>query len=84
MNLKSRTAYVSREQGAAELQVSPSTWNELVASGKLPKPRQIGSILRWRWQDSDATICKDDAVPLEPFFREQTNGTPKESKRRVA
>ena len=81
------TAYVSREQAAAELQVSPSTFDDLVAGGHLPKPRRIGGILRWRWQDIDAAICKDDVATLnqEPFFRGPTNhGTAKDRKRDAA
>ncbi len=80
------TAYVSREQGAAELQISPSTWDDLVASGHLPKPRRIGGILRWRWQDVDASICKDDTATLnqEPYFREPANGTAKNGRNHAA
>jgi excisionase family DNA binding protein len=78
------TAYVSREQAAAELQISPSTFDDLVASGHLPKPRLIGGIMRWRWQDVDAAICKDDADSPEPYFRESANGTAKERKRNAA
>ena len=42
------TAYVTREEGAAELRISPSTWDELVDSGQIPKRvpanSRIGSI----------------------------------------
>jgi hypothetical protein len=48
------TAYVTREEGAAELRISPSTWDELVETGQIPKPvrlGRLGTILRWRWAD---------------------------------
>jgi predicted DNA-binding transcriptional regulator AlpA len=48
------TAYVTREEGAAELRISPSTWDELVEAGQIPKPvrlGRLGTILRWRWAD---------------------------------
>jgi predicted DNA-binding transcriptional regulator AlpA len=83
------TAYVSREQGAAELQVSPSTWDEMVACGQLPKPirmGRMGAISRWRWADVDSALRKDDANPpsQEPFFRDRTNGTAKDGQRDAA
>ena len=37
------TAYVTREEGAAELRVSPSTWDEMVECGQLPKRNSPGS-----------------------------------------
>jgi predicted DNA-binding transcriptional regulator AlpA len=80
------TAYVSREHAAAELQVSPSTFDDLVAGGYLPKARRIGGILRWRWQDIDAAICKDDVAALnqEPYFKGSSNGTATDRKRNAA
>jgi predicted DNA-binding transcriptional regulator AlpA len=81
------TAYVSREQGAAELQVSPSTWDEMVACGQLPKAIPMGrmrTILRWRWADVDSLLCKDDASSPEPYFRGTANGTAKDGKRHAA
>ena len=33
------TAYVTREEGAAELRVSPSTWDEMVECGQIPPCR---------------------------------------------
>lgn len=36
------TAFVSRETGAAELQVSPSTWDAMEECGQLPKPYLLG------------------------------------------
>ena len=44
-------AYVSREVGAAELCVSPETWDRMVAAGELPKAdkRFLGTMPRWEW-----------------------------------
>jgi len=85
------TAYVSREQGAAELQVSPSTWDDMVECGQLPPPRRFGrmqTLLRWRWADVDRRLCKDDTGSHvgdeQPFFRERAGGTTKDIKRDAA
>ena len=70
------TAYVTREEGAAELRISPSTWDELVDSGQIPKPIRLGrmgTILRWRWADVDSRLRGDDADTLEPYFRGQSS-----------
>jgi predicted DNA-binding transcriptional regulator AlpA len=81
------TAYVTREEGAAELRISPSTWDEMIACGQLPKPIRIGrmgTILRWRWDDVDKRLRADDADTPEPYFRGLGNGTAKDRKRDVA
>jgi predicted DNA-binding transcriptional regulator AlpA len=83
------TAYVTREEGAAELRVSPSTWDEMVECSQLPKPLRLGrtgNILRWRWTDVDNRLSggeTGDDQP-EPFFRGLANGTKKERKRDTA
>lgn len=43
--------YVSREVGAAELCISPETWDAMVARGELPTPdHKIGGVMpRWKW-----------------------------------
>ena len=74
------TAYVSREQGAVELGVSPSTWDDMVECGQLPKPIRLGrtgSIMRWRWVDVDNHLRGDDGhhTDQEPYFRERGHGT---------
>ena len=78
------TAYVTREEGAAELRVSPSTWDEMVECGQLPRPIRLGrmgTILRWRWADVDRSLRGEDADPPEPYFRGSGNGTAKDGKR---
>lgn len=51
-------AYVGRETGAAELQISPDTWDKWVKEGVLPPP--CGTLPegtpRWRWEDVDRKI----------------------------
>ncbi len=47
--------FVSRQTGAAELEISPETWDRWVADGRLP-PAAVGfppSCPRWRWADVD-------------------------------
>ena len=84
------TAYVTRQQGAAELQVSPSTWDDMVASGQIPPPLRFGrlrNILRWRWADVDMALAgqgHDDERRQEPFFRGLAGGKTKDCKREIA
>jgi predicted DNA-binding transcriptional regulator AlpA len=77
------TAYVTREEGAAELRISPSTWDELVETGQLPKPirlGRLGTILRWRWADVDSRLRGDNPESPEPYFRGTGNGAAKDRK----
>jgi predicted DNA-binding transcriptional regulator AlpA len=81
------TAYVTREEGAAELRVSPSTWDEMVECGQLPQPilmGRMGTIKRWRWADVDSRLRNDDAPSPEPYFRGVANGQAKDRKRDAA
>jgi hypothetical protein len=93
IRLNSRvTTFVSRESGAAELQVSPSTWDEMERRGQLPKPYLIGpnkDIKRWWWDEVVRTIVGEriagaDDQRREPFFRALASGTTKERKREAA
>lgn len=56
-------AYVSRETGAAELQISPDTWDQWVKEGRLPPPCAgfPASTPRWRWQDVDRRLSGRNA-----------------------
>jgi len=57
-------AYVGRETGAAELQISTETWDKWVKDGVLPPPCPAlpAGTPRWRWVDVDRKLaCK----PLE-------------------
>jgi predicted DNA-binding transcriptional regulator AlpA len=83
------TAYVTRGEGAAELRISPSTWDELVQAGQLPKPILLGksgSLPRWRWADVDKKLRGDDAQPLEheSYFRGSRNGQKADGGRHAA
>jgi hypothetical protein len=71
--LPARTpAFVSREVGAAELGISPETWDRWVEVGILP-PAASGfpdSTPRWRWVDVDRKLAgAGPEVPaLEPYL----------------
>jgi len=83
------TAYVSREAAAAELQISPSTFDDMVDCGRIPKPIRLGrmgTILRRRWIDVDSAIRGEDrhCPDQEPYFRERSHGTKKDCGRVVA
>ena len=57
--LPTRTpAYVDREIGAAELRISPETWDTWVEKKILPEPSPgfPASDPRWRWEDVKAAI----------------------------
>jgi hypothetical protein len=51
-------AYVNRETGAAELGVSPDTWDQWVKEGRIPKPAPgfPEGAPRWRWEDVDRKL----------------------------
>jgi hypothetical protein len=48
-------AYVDRETGAAELQISPDTWDQWVKERIIPPPSDKfpAGTPRWRWDDVD-------------------------------
>ena len=51
-------AYVSRATGAAELEISPDTWDQWVRDGRLPPPCDTfpDGAPRWRWADVDRKL----------------------------
>ncbi len=62
-------AYVSREVGAAELCISPETWDRMVAAGELPKPHErfLGTMPRWEWATVQAHLKRaDGSATLAP------------------
>lgn len=80
-------AFVSRETGAAELDLSVDTWDAMVKAGKLPPPVPAGitgATPRWLWEDVKAAMLgkmpKVQSEP-EPFFRRISNGPTKERRR---
>jgi hypothetical protein len=59
--LTARTpAFVDRKSGAAELVISPETWDRWVADGTLPPPAPGFplSTPRWRWADVDRKLSQ--------------------------
>src|SRR5262252_3285687 len=70
LRLPPRTpAFVSRETGAAECEVSPETWDRWAAEGLLPPPAAgfPPSTPRWRWADVDAKMSgKELKAALDP------------------
>jgi hypothetical protein len=52
-------AYVDRETGAAELLISPDTWDNWVKEGRLPPPYDSfpSCTPRWRWEDVDLKLA---------------------------
>jgi hypothetical protein len=84
------TAFVTREEGAAELRISPSTWDEMGACGLLPKPCMVGpnqDLPRWLWREVEDRIAgehRDDGKEAEPFFRRLADGKTKDAKRETA
>jgi len=57
-------AYVDRETGAAELQISPDTWDKWVKEGRLPPSCDTfpTGIPRWRWEDVDRKLSGQKSV----------------------
>ncbi len=94
IQLKSRlTEFVSRETGAAELEVSPATWDEMVTCGILPPPVMLGrhrNIKRWYWPAVVRRLVSDNTdaqlgEAAEPYFRqERGHGPSKDDKREIS
>jgi hypothetical protein len=82
LGLTSRlTAFVTREDGAAELRISPSTWDDMVKHKQLPQPYLIGpnhDIRRWRWIEVEQKIIGEERdqghEQHEPYFRGLARG----------
>jgi hypothetical protein len=57
-------AYVDRETGAAELLISPDTWDQWVKEGRLPRPCDTfpTGMPRWRWDDVDHKLSGNQAA----------------------
>lgn len=48
--------YLSIETLAYRLDCSPSTVRDYVDRGLLPRPTEIGNLVRWRWSDIETHI----------------------------
>jgi hypothetical protein len=89
--LPARTpAFVSREVGAAELVISPETWDRWVSEGILPAaaPGFPTSTPRWRWMDVDHKLAgkRVEVTSLECYLTGigRIRGAKKESGRDAA
>ena len=77
---------LDRETGAAELRISPETWDEWVGAGLIPPPNTrgiAGTTPRWRWADVDARLAGkgENGLECEPYFRGLAGGQTKDRKR---
>ena len=87
LRLPPRTpAYVDRETGAAELGISPQTWDQWVKDGRLPFPSPgfPPSVPRWRWADVDRKMSgkpDNDADAFVASAGKLRNGSKKERRR---
>ena len=79
-------AYVSRETGAAELQISPDTWDQWVKDGTLPAACTAfpASTPRWRWEDVDRKLSGRTVVGIDAALKGAANFGKKPGSRRDA
>lgn len=82
-------AFVSRETGARELDISPDTWDAMVSRGLLPEPVRVGinsTTKRWRWMDVEQAVCgtATSGGPIDPFMEGLKNGKAKGRSRAAA
>lgn len=79
-------AYVNRETGAAELQISPDTWDHWVKDGTLPPAcdRFPTGTPRWRWEDVDRKLSGRTVVGLDAALKGAANFGKKPGGRRDA
>jgi hypothetical protein len=79
-------AYVSRETGAAELQISPDTWDQWVKDGTLPPACTAfpTGTPRWRWEEVDRKLAGRAVIGLEAALQGAANFGKKPGGRRDA
>ena len=79
-------AYVDRETGAAELQISTDTWDQWVKDGRLPPPCDTfpSGIPRWRWEDVDRKLSGNKAADTDAAVLGAANFGKKKGIRRDA
>jgi hypothetical protein len=79
-------AYVDRETGAAELQISPDTWDQWVKEGRLPPPCDTfpSGTPRWRWEDVDRTLSGKKTADTDAAIRGALNFGKKKGSQRDA
>src|SRR5215216_5351573 len=81
-------SFVDRETGAAELRISPETWDRWVQESRLP-PQSPGfppSTPRWRWVDVDRRLIGDRTDDSSAFIAAagRLAGGPKKTRGRRA
>ena len=79
-------SYVTRDGGAAELSISPETWDNWVDAEVLPAPAAgfPETSPRWRWADVDRRLSGKLDVATDPFVMRAVNlrnGSEKSSRR---
>lgn len=90
LHLPTRTpAYVDRETGAAELCISPETWDRWVDEGRLPAsaPGFPATTPRWRWADVEFRMSGKSQNDTDAFIAAAgnlRNGTQKGRQRAIA
>jgi hypothetical protein len=79
-------AYVGRETGAAELQISPDTWDQWVKEGRLPPACDAfpSGTARWRWEDVDRKLSGYKVADTGAAMRGAANFGKKKGIRRDA
>lgn len=82
-------SYVCRETGAAELEISPDTWDQYERDGRLPAraPGFPSSTPRWRWRDVDAKLSgktADDGDAVIKSLDNFRNGPETDARRRAS
>jgi len=79
-------AYVDRETGAAELLISPDTWDQWVKEGRLPRPCDTfpTGMPRWRWEDVDRKLSGQKAADTSAAMQGAANFGKKKGIRRDA
>jgi hypothetical protein len=79
-------AYVDRGTGAAELRISPDTWDLWVREGRLPQPCDTfpTGTRRWRWEDVDRKLSGKVAMTDAAIIGAANFGRKKESRRDAA
>ncbi len=78
--------YVDRETGAAEVCISPETWDQWVKEGRLPPPAPgfPANAPRWRWEDVDRKLTGARVRDIDAFLQGASVFGTKTKKRRDA
>jgi predicted DNA-binding transcriptional regulator AlpA len=83
-------SYVSRATLATELDCAPSTVDEMVKRGVLPKPLRLSTgCVRWCWEDVEAALCSLKNVTgsgesSDPYMKGIADATKNEGSRDAA